>query len=165
MLIGVDLLGLAAKDLEWYQMLTRTAIVFSLAMIFIRLSGMRTFGTSAAFDVVTSITLGGILGRCIMGHYPFFPSLGAAAFLVVLHRLVSFGAARNKTFSHIVGGESVLLYREGTKLHKQLKKYDITDKELVKAIHEENMDNFDKVKSIWLEPDGKISVVKKENSA
>ena len=162
MLLLIDLLGLDAKDLEWYQMMFRTLIVFIIAMGFIRLSGMRTFGTSSAFDVVVSITLGGMLGRCVMGHYPFFPSLGAAGFLVLLHRLVSHLAARSKLVRKIMAGDSVLLFSEGHTLDRTLKKYDITDKEMITAIHEESIDSFDKVKSIWLEPDGKLSVIKKD---
>jgi len=161
MFLLIDLLGLDTKDLEWYQMMIRTLIVFVIAMGFIRLSGMRTFGTSSAFDVVVSITLGGILGRCIMGHYPFFASLGAAGCLVVLHRLASFLSARNKVAGNIMEGDAILLFKDGQKLNARLKKYDITDKELVTAIHEESMDSFEKVASIWLEPDGKISVIKK----
>ena len=161
MFLSIDLLGLDAKDLEWYQMMVRTVIVFILAMGFIRLSGMRTFGTSSAFDVVVSITLGGILGRCIMGHYPFFASLVAAASLVALHKLISFLSSRSKVICRLTEGDSILLFRNGEKQISKLKQYDITDKELLAAIHEESTDSFEKVKSIWLEPDGKISVIKK----
>ena len=162
MLLAIDLLGIDQKDLEWYQMMTRTVIVFIMAMLFIRLSGMRTFGTSSAFDVVVSITLGGMLGRCIMGHYPFVASLSAAAFLMVLHRLVSFVSARNKFIRRITEGEGVLLFKNGQALQRQLRKYDITDKELQAAVHKESIDSFAEVKSIWLEPDGTISVIKKK---
>jgi uncharacterized membrane protein YcaP (DUF421 family) len=161
MFLLIDLLGLDAKDLEWHQMMTRTVIVFIIALIFIRLSGMRTFGTQSAFDVVVSITLGGILGRCIMGHYPFFPSLGAAGLLVVMHRLISFLSRRSKTVSWWTEGNSVLLFGNGKKNTAKLNQYSITDKELIAAIHEESIDSLEKVKSIWLEPDGKLSVVKK----
>jgi uncharacterized membrane protein YcaP (DUF421 family) len=161
MLLLIDFLGLDAKDLEWYQMMVRTVIVFITALIFIRLSGMRTFGTQSAFDVVVSITLGGMLGRCIMGHYPFFASLAAAGSLLAFHRLISFLSSRNKRICDLTEGDSILLFKNGEKQTTALKRYDITDKELVAAIHEESVDSFEKVKSIWLEPDGKLSVIKK----
>lgn len=161
MFLLTDLLGLAEKDLDWYQMLTRAVIVFVLAMAAIRLSGMRTFGTQSAFDVVVSITLGGILGRCIMGHYPFFPSLTAAGALLALHRLAGFLAARSKWLGKMMEGEPVLVFKEGRREENILKKYDINEKELLMALHEESVDDFEKIKSIWLEPDGKLSVIKK----
>jgi uncharacterized membrane protein YcaP (DUF421 family) len=143
-------------------MVTRTVIVFIAALAFIRLTGMRTFGTQSAFDVIVVITLGGILGRCIMGHYPFFASLTAAAALVALHKLVSILASRSKNICRLVEGDAVLLFDNGIKLADRLKLYDITEKELVAAMHEKSVDNFSKVKTIWLEPDGKLSVIKKD---
>ena len=164
MLLSVDLLGLAEKDLEWYQMLTRCVIVFVFAMVFIRISGMRTFGTQSAFDVIVSITLGGMLGRCIMGHYPFFASLIASAGLILLHRLASFLASRSKLLCRLMEGTPVLLFKDGRQLESVLKKYNINEQELLTAIHEDSLDDFGKVKTIWLEPDGKLSVIKKQSS-
>jgi uncharacterized membrane protein YcaP (DUF421 family) len=161
MLLSIDLLGLEVKDLQWYQMLIRTVIVFIVALIFIRVSGMRTFGTQSAFDVIVVITLGGILGRCIMGHYPFFASIGAAGCITLLHKLASVLAYRSKLIRYLIEGDAVLLFKNGEKLIRKLKQYDITDQELIAAIHEQSLDSFEKVKSIWLEPDGKLSVIKK----
>lgn len=155
----IDLLGLQQNDLEWYQMLVRVVIVFVFAITIIRLTGMRTFGTKSAFDIVVSITLGGMLGRCIMGHYPFFPSLGAATGLVCLHRLVSLVSSRNKSIAKLTAGEPVLLSRDGQKQMDELRKYEITDRELTTALHEKGVEQLEDAKSVWLEPDGKISVI------
>ena len=161
MLLFVDLLGLDAKELEWYQMVIRTCIVFIAALAFIRLTGMRTFGTQSAFDVIVVITLGGILGRCIMGHYPFFASMLAAAALTVLHKLASMLASRNTFICRLIEGDAVLLFSNGKIRTDKLKQYDITDKELEAALHEQSVDSFSQVKTIRLEPDGKLSVIKK----
>lgn len=162
MILLNDLLGLDAKDLEWYQMLVRTFIVFVAALVFIRLSGMRTFGTSSAFDIVVSITLGAILSRCIMGHYPFFAGLLTAGFLGILHRLVAWLASRSSFFRKLTEGSPVLLFTNGRPQEQTIRKYNITDIEMLSALHEQNLDNYEKVKDIWLEPDGELSVVKKD---
>jgi len=159
----IDLLGLEQNELEWYQMLVRVVIVFVYAITIIRLTGMRTFGTKSAFDIVVSITLGGMLGRCIMGHYPFFSSLVAATGLVCLHRLVSFVSSRNRTIAKLTAGEPVLLSRDGKKQMEELRKYEITDRELNTALHENGVENLTDTKSVWLEPDGKISVIPQKN--
>src|ERR1700716_2149739 len=108
--MAIDWLGLHVKELQFYQMALRSIIVFVVALAFIRVSGMRTFGTQSAFDVVVSITLGGILSRCITGHYPLIPSLGAAGLLVLLHRLAAFLTYRSRTVSRLIEGDSILLY-------------------------------------------------------
>lgn len=161
-ILAIDWLGLEQNDLQWYQMLVRVVIVFLFALVIIRISGMRTFGTKSAFDIVVSITLGGMLGRCIMGHYPFFPSLAASTGLVCLHRLVSFISSRSRIVARLTAGEPILLSRDGRKQLTELKKYEITDRELTTALHENGVESLGDAKSVWLEPDGKISVVPKK---
>lgn len=158
----IDLLGLDQKDLEWYQMIIRTVIVFLTAIIFIRIAGMRTFGAKTAFDIVVSITLGALLSRCITGHYPFFTTLSAAMFLALFHRFCAWLSFKSKAIRKFIEGEAVILY-ENNQLHKKhLAKYSITDQDLEKALHEQNLAGYEKVSSMWLEPDGKISVIKSE---
>jgi uncharacterized membrane protein YcaP (DUF421 family) len=161
-LLQIDLLGLEQKDLEWYQMILRTIIVFIVAIAFIRLAGMRTFGTKTTFDVVVSITLGALLSRCISGHYPFFPTLFACMFLAFFHRLCAWLAFRNEFICRLIEGDAVLLYRDGKMKENKLRIHCISKKDLLKALHEETLEDYKNVKEIWLEPDGKISVVKKE---
>jgi uncharacterized membrane protein YcaP (DUF421 family) len=158
----IDLLGLHAKDLLWYQMFVRALIVFVFAIVFIRLAGVRSFGTKSAFDIVLSITLGAVLSRCITGGYPFFPTLSVALFLAGLHRITAFLSYKYKTIDKLTSGGPVLLFKNGKVFEKVLLIHSITEKNLIQAIHEESIDDFDKVKTIWLEPDGKLSVVKKE---
>ena len=162
MLLQIDLLGLDQKDLEWYQMFIRTVIVFITAIAFIRVAGMRTFGTKTAFDVVVSITLGALLSRCITGHYPFFPTLGTAMFLALFHRCCAWLSYRNDWIRKLIEGQAILLFKNGKKDAINLKKYSITECDLLKSLHESNVDSFSQVESMWLEADGKISVVKKE---
>jgi len=156
----IDFLGLDKENLEWFQMFTRTLIVFLVAIIFIRVAGMRTFGTKTAFDVVVSITLGAVLSRCITGHYPFFPTLGSALLLALIHRVFAWLCYKSSFLRRMIEGEAILLYHNEKKIKANLARQCITEQDLSKALHEENLDGFEKVKEIWLEPDGKISIVK-----
>jgi uncharacterized membrane protein YcaP (DUF421 family) len=157
---SIDLLGLNEKDLQWFQMLIRALIVFTVSIIFIRIAGMRTFGTQSAFDVVLSITLGAVLSRAITGGYPFFSTLAAAMFLALLHRLGAWIVYKSNTLNKILEGDAILLFEDGKRMEQNLRKHSITEKDLLKTLHEENLDSYKKIKSIWLEPDGRISIVK-----
>src|SRR4030095_8029360 len=157
----IDLLGLDQKDLLWYQMVSRAILVFIIALVYIRIAGMRSFGTKSSFDVVLSITMGAVLSRTITGHYPLFPCLAAAVTLAFFHRLVAFVSSRSSSFNSLVSGKAIQIFAEGALLEDRLKRFHITDEDVKKTLREENLDDFEKVKSIWLETDGKISVVKK----
>ncbi|MFL5765915.1 MAG: DUF421 domain-containing protein [Bacteroidia bacterium] len=157
-----ELIAPHADDLEWYQMLVRAVIVFVVAILFIRLAGIRSFGTGAAFDVVISITLGALLSRCITGHYPFYETLAAALFLAAMHRFFACLSFKSKFVGRIMEGDAVPLYRNGKLIHKYLRQHNITDNDLLKALHEAGLDDLRMAKTIWLEPDGRISIVKLE---
>jgi uncharacterized membrane protein YcaP (DUF421 family) len=156
-----DLLGLNEHDLLWYQMMLRAVIVFFVALIFIRVSGMRSFGSSSAFDVVVSITLGGLLGRCITGHYPFFPTLAASFTIIVCHQVVAYLSFHFKWMQKGTEGEPVCLFEKGKRQVKNMRRYAVNETDLERALHESSLDDFSEVKSIWYEVDGKISIVKK----
>lgn len=162
MLLVIDLLGLRVHDLQWYQVLTRTLVVFIAALALIRLSGMRTFGMQSPFDMVVYITLGGMLSKTIMGHYPFFPCLAGCAGLVFIHRVLSALSFRSETIRRLTEGDAVNLAIDGKENPQALKKYEISRKDLMVTIRENGLDDLDKVKALWLEPDGTISVIKKE---
>jgi uncharacterized membrane protein YcaP (DUF421 family) len=158
-----ELLGLKTiGDLEGHQMVLRAIVVFIVALIVIRIAGMRAFGTKSAFDVVVSITMGAILSRCITGHYPFLPCLLAAFTLAVMHRITSFLVYHFRAVQKIAEGDSILLFDHNEELKKNMSKNLISEKDIEKALRQQNVDSVKNVKSIWYETDGKISVVKKE---
>jgi len=155
-----ELLGLSLKELAWHHMVIRAVVVFVLAIVLIRITGMRTFGTQSAFDIVLSITIGGILSRCVTGHYPFFPTLLAATTLAVCHRLVA-ALSRFEVVEKLLQGRPVCLYSNG-KLHgKMFKWYSITEGDLQRVMREHGLEDLSKVDKIWYEVDGKISIIEK----
>jgi uncharacterized membrane protein YcaP (DUF421 family) len=158
-MMDIDLLGLERDDLLWYQMFTRALIVFIVAMIFIRVAGMRSFGTSSAFDIVLSITLGGILSRCITGHYPFFATLGTAFMLALLHRITAWLSYKNAVFNKYVGGKVDLIYDQGKFIRNNLAKHCIAESELHEFLRQHSLEDFSHVKKMYVEPNGKVSII------
>ena len=164
MIEHLDLLGLEVKELEWYQMVIRAIVVFLIALAFIRIAGMRSFGFRSPFDIVLSITLGAVLSRCITGHYPFFPCLAAATTLAFFHRIIAWFSYKNTIINKLTEGDPVLLYKDGKKIEKNLEEFNISESDITKALHQQNLGDYKKVASIWLETDGTISIVKKDES-
>jgi len=156
-----QILGLSADDLEWYQMALRALVVYFVALLYVRLAGMRSFGTSSAFDVVITITIGAILTRAIAGHYPFFSCLLAAFILAISHRGLAFLSYKSDSIRHVIEGKPVLLFKDGVLLKRNLSMHSIHESDLERTLHEQGIDDYDKVKTIYYEVDGKISVVKK----
>jgi uncharacterized membrane protein YcaP (DUF421 family) len=160
-----DILGLDLKELEWHHMVMRTVVVFFSAMIFLRLAGRRAFGVRTPFDVVLSITIGGILSRAIGGHYPFFPCLASALALAILHRIVAHLACRFEVVRQLMEGNPVILFSNGKKYENKMHKHGVDDEDLQRSLRKQKVADFDKVQTIMFETDGSLSVIEKEGGS
>jgi len=152
------------EDLTVLQMSVRAVCIFFITLLLIRLSGMRTFGKKSAFDIIITIMLGAILSRGITGASSFGGVVAAAAVMVVIHRVVALISMRSPFIAKIVEGESLLLYKNNKIQWKNMKRSSLSLHDLQESIREKiNENSFDNVHEIYIESNGKISVVKKEN--
>ena len=71
-----DLIGLheTAQTISAGQISARTAVVFLVAIVLLRLSGRRTFASNSALEMVVKFMLGATLSRAITADAPFSPS-------------------------------------------------------------------------------------------
>ena len=150
------------KDPNPYQMAIRAFIIFIIALVFIRLSGRRTFGMFSPFDNVISILLGAVLSRAVTGASPFFSTVVAALVIVFLHRLFAWIALYNDVFGGLIKGNAKVIFQDGKIIRKNMKRFDITDKDLMEGIRlQGKVESLDEINSAYLERGGRISVIKK----
>ena len=154
------------KDLTALQMACRAFVMFFIALILIRLAGMRTFGIKSAFDNCVIIMLGAVLSRAITGASAFFPTVVAAIVLVFIHKILAILSVNNKTLSHLIKGSPVSVYKDGVLNTKNLRRCSISFGDIMETVRTElNTNNLNDVEEIIMERTGKISIIKKEESA
>ena len=150
------------KELNIFQMAIRAAMIFIIALALKRFSGRRTFGMLSPFDTVISILLGAILSRAVIGASPFVATIIASVVIVILHRLFAWISLYNDIFGSLIKGNAKIIYEDGKIIRKNMKKFFITDKDLIEGIRlQGNVESLDEIKSAYIERDGKISVIKK----
>lgn len=151
------------KELTSLQMSSRAFVVFFVALIFIRIAGMRTFGKQSAVDIIISMMLGAILSRGIVGASPFLPTLAASALIVVLHRVLALIAVYSEFFGKLVKGEQRILYEQGRINWKNMRRSSISLNDLLESVRlETNKNSLEDVKEAHIESNGKISVIIKK---
>ena len=156
-----NLLGLEANRIEPFQMAARAFIVFFLSLGMIRIAGIRVFGRHSAFDTLTSLMLGAIMGRAIVADQSFFGSILATLVLVLLHRLMAWITFHNKKIGAIFKGQNILLIKDGRQNNKNLAKARITEEDILEALRKDvHITSLDKIKEVYLERLGEISIVK-----
>lgn len=150
------------RDLTWYQMTARAAVIFIFALLLIRISGRRSFGIKTPLDNIIIILLGTILGRAVVGVSPFFPVLVSSLVIVALHRLLAAIFARSPSLSGALEGEKILLFEHKAFLQKNLNRAMLSKEDIMQGIRLAALtEDTDEIEKIYIERNGKISIVKK----
>lgn len=101
------------KDLNALQMSCRAFMLFFVALVLVRICGMRAFGRKSSFDTVVLVGLGTVLMRAVYGASPAIPIVCASGVLVIVHRVVAMITSRSGLAERIVKGETQIVYRHG----------------------------------------------------
>ncbi|MEJ8859769.1 DUF421 domain-containing protein [Variovorax robiniae] len=126
-------------------MAARAVAIFVFALLLIRTSGRRSFGQSSPFDACTTVLLGAVLSRAVVGASPIWATIAAAAALALLHRLLALACVRWQGLEDLVSRAL------------------LTQRNLAEAVRQKlGARQIDEVALAMLERDGKISVIGKE---
>jgi uncharacterized membrane protein YcaP (DUF421 family) len=151
------------KDLSALQMSARALVVYVIALLFIRISGRRTFGKKSSFDTTLTIILGAVLSRAIAGASPFVPTIACSLLLVLLHRGVSWLVLFSPAFGNLIKGHKRPLYQDGKVHEENLKKCLMTRDDLISDVRlKANEESLDSIAAIYMEASGELSVIKKQ---
>ncbi|RJR42563.1 MAG: DUF421 domain-containing protein [Desulfobacteraceae bacterium] len=144
-------------------MCIRAVVIFFYLLFLIRVGSKRIFGKNTSFDIVIGVMLGSILGRALTANSQFFPTIAASALLMLLHMLLAKLSFHSRRFGHMVKGGEVRLVESGTILWNALKRTSITEHDLMEGVRANGgVMEVDKVKAAFLERNGDISVIKKQ---
>lgn len=145
-----------------WDVAARGIVMFTILLVLIRFTGMRSFSKGSVFDNVIIILLGAVLGRGVVGGTPFFSALIGGIVLLLVHKLISRLTFYNKWAGRRIKGNPVLLFRDGNFIYDNMKESDITEhdiyEELRLSLHRKEMDD---VEEVFMERSGKLSFILK----
>jgi uncharacterized membrane protein YcaP (DUF421 family) len=149
------------KDLTVLQVCVRTFLMFFIAVMLLRLGGIRIFGKKSAFDEVVAVVLGAILSRGIVGASSFGTVVASGAVLVIIHRLIAWLCIKSPGLATLMNGQPVLLYKDGKLLTENLRKCSLSEKDLLESLRlHTGQDNLEGIETVYMETSGRISFVK-----
>jgi len=161
----IDQLFGHGTELNPLQMSVRAIVIFFVALLLIRFTGMRVFGIKSAFDTCIIIMLGAVLSRAVVGASPFIPTIVASAFLVVVHKIIARLSVTNQFISHLVKGKPLSLYKDGILNGKNLKKCNLSYGDVMEEVRQcINQNSLDNIEEIYMERTGEISVIEKSKT-
>lgn len=143
------------------QIALRTAVVYLVVLIGVRLCGKREVGQMTPFDLVLLLLISNSVQNAMTG--PDTSVIGgviAASTLLLLNYLVGTLAGVNRGFRRIVEGEPSLLIHDGKPIESHMKAEHVSMDELDRAVREHGIAKCSDVALAVLEVDGSISCLK-----
>jgi uncharacterized membrane protein YcaP (DUF421 family) len=145
------------------EIAARSAVMFVIALLLMRMAGMRPFGKGEPFDNIITFLIGGILSRGVVGATPFFSTVFSMAVILIIHNILAGLSVYSKRFGAKVKGEKIVLFREGVFIKKNMNSANITEHDILEDLRLElQSDSLDAIKEVYMERSGKISFVKKK---
>jgi uncharacterized membrane protein YcaP (DUF421 family) len=152
-------------ELRSWQMALPAVAIFVNALVLVRVSGRRSFGQHGPFDACTTVLLGAILSRALVGASPFWPTVAGAAALALMHRLIGQACVRFGWFETLISGSERILFRDGQSDMEQMRRALVTQHDLEEAARNKvGNDDLSTIERITLERNGDITVVKRNKA-
>ncbi len=143
------------------QIVVRTAVIYLLVLLGVRLSGKREVGQMTPFDLVLLLLLSNAVQNAMTG--PDTSLAGgavAAGTLLVLNYFIAEMSGMNRGFRRWVQGEPSLLVHNGKIVEAHMAREHVSLDELQRALREHGIGSVHEVALAVLEVDGSISCLK-----
>lgn len=142
--------------------IARSALIFITMLILTRILGNKQMSQLTFFNYITGITIGSIAGNMISAHgEPFWEELIGLAFWCILTILVAYISMKFPKIRVLLDGEPTILIKNGIIQRHTLKSFNINLDDLSMLLRQQEVFSFNEVSYAILEPDGKLSILKK----
>ncbi len=143
------------------QILLRTAAIYAVVLIGVRLSGKREVGQMTPFDLTLLLLISDAVQNAMTGpDTSLFGGVVAAGTLLVLNYFVAELSGANRRFRRFVQGQPSLLVHDGQVIASHMAKEHVSMDELQRALREHGINSYHDVALAVLEVDGSISCLK-----
>ncbi len=148
------------SDILWWQMAIRGVVIFVYGLVVIRLAGQRIFGKGSALDLIVAIIMGSTLSRTMTGPAPLGPTLAATTVLIALHWGLARLSRRLPRLERLIKGTAEQVVADGLPVEKTMARHGISNSDLGEAARQAGLSDQQPLPSAFVEPNGRISVIR-----
>ncbi len=143
------------------EIAARTAAIYIVVLLGVRLSGKREVGQMTPFDLTLLLLISNAVQNAMTGpDTSLIGGVVAAATLLVLNYFVAEVSGGNRRFRRFIQGQPSLLIHDGEIITSHMTKEHVSMDELQRALREHGIGSYHEVALAVLEVDGSISCLK-----
>ncbi len=147
----------------WWEFVARGLIVYAFIFILLRLTGRKQIGQLTPFDLVLLLIISNAVQNSMnAGDNSVTAGLILAATLVGMNVILNDFMFRSRKFERLMEGSAKVLIHNGVIHQEVMHKESITKQDLDTALREQGVDDVKNVRFAIIEPNGQITVLKKE---
>jgi uncharacterized membrane protein YcaP (DUF421 family) len=141
----------------------RTAVIYVVMLVGIRLAGKREIGQMTPFDLVVLLLISNAVQNAMVGPQASVTGgLVAAATLLIVNQIVVLARVRSGKFRRFVEGVPIVLVAHGEIQYRNLQREHMTTEELKAALRQHEVESCTKVELAMLEVDGSVTVIRRD---
>ncbi len=143
------------------DIVVRTAVIYCVVLLGVRLSGKREVGQMTPFDLVLLLLISNSVQNAMTGpDTSLYGGVAAASTLLVLNYFIANLSGANRRFRRFIQGEPSLLVHDGQIMEAHMAREHVSMDELERALRERGIASYHEVALAVLEVDGSISCLK-----
>jgi uncharacterized membrane protein YcaP (DUF421 family) len=143
------------------QIAARTAVIYGVVLLGVRLSGKREVGQMTPFDLTLLLLLSNGVQNAMTGpDTSLTGGIVAACTLLLMNFLVAELSGANRRFRRLIEGQPTLLIHDGEIISSHMAREHVSADELRRALREHGIGDYKDVALAVLEVDGSISCLK-----
>lgn len=145
------------------MIILKTTLAFLVLLILTRLLGKKQMSQMTFFHYVTGITIGSIAANIVStDNQSILDEIIALILWCALTALLAYATLKSAKLRLLIDGQPEILIKNGILQKKSLKTTRISIEDLTIMLREQNIFSITEVDYAILEPNGKLSVLKKQ---
>ncbi len=138
----------------------RTAAIYLLLLLVMRVMGKRAIGNFTAFDLLVALMMGEVVDEMAYGDVSFLQGATVIGVVGVLHYANSWLSYYDHGADAILEGKPTVMILNGQLVERGLRKERMNPKDLMAELRLLGIDDVREVRLAMLENDGELSVLK-----
>ncbi|TCH63172.1 YetF domain-containing protein [Acinetobacter sp. ANC 4862] len=159
----MDWATLFIHDTTWTfaaEITIRVILMFSMIMIFLRLTGKRGIRQLSIFELAIILSLGSIAGDPMFTEdLPLIQALLIMSIVITLYRLTTWLMMKYQPFEDLIEGKSLYIVEDGMLVLDKIKRGKMSHDEFFAEMRQQGIEHLGQVRAGLLETDGNFSIL------
>ncbi len=161
-----DLADIFGMTLPWIVLFVRGSVMYWFLVLVFRLILRRDVGSMGITDFLFVVLLGDAAQNGMIGEATSATdAIVLISTLVFWNVVIDWATYRWPAVERLFAAKRLLLVRNGKRQRRNMRREWISDAELMSKVREEGLEDLSRVKFMYLESDGEISLIRQPGAA